>query len=116
MALRQFGVANEIISLAFGLILGALAVAAVVGVCLRWRVAGTWTALALFGLPTLPTLLDSLHRLSDTNLRLAVIVAHTHEELADPAEAWARARRMTSMLTNIAKICGIKTAAGTDPL
>jgi len=34
-----------------------IAVAAVAGACLRWRVAGTWTALALYGLPTLPTLL-----------------------------------------------------------
>ena len=36
----------------------ALAVAtAMVAACLRWRVAGTWTALALYLLPTLPTLL-----------------------------------------------------------
>ena len=34
-----------------------IAVAAVAGACLRWRVAGSWTALALFALPTLPTLL-----------------------------------------------------------
>ncbi len=38
-------------------VVALIAVAAAAGVCLRWRVAGTWTALALFLLPTLPTLL-----------------------------------------------------------
>ena len=33
------------------------AVAAMAAACLRWRVPGTWTALALYLLPTLPTLL-----------------------------------------------------------
>ena len=38
-------------------LLALAVVAAMVGVCIRWRVAGSWTALALFALPTLPTLL-----------------------------------------------------------
>jgi len=38
-------------------VLALAAVAAMAAACLRWRVPGTWTALALYLLPTLPTLL-----------------------------------------------------------
>jgi hypothetical protein len=40
----------------FGIV-AVVAVIAMAGVCLRWQVEGTWTALALLLLPTLPTLL-----------------------------------------------------------
>ena len=38
-------------------VLATVAVAAMAGACLRWKVPGTWTALALYLLPTVPTLL-----------------------------------------------------------
>lgn len=45
-----------VLELGWRSVVATLAVAAVAIACLRWRLAGTWTALALLLVPTLPTL------------------------------------------------------------